>query len=223
MQWLIDSLVEFGPDLQKATLDTLLMVSVTMVLAVLIGTPIGLLLFLTARAGLKESKVVNAGIGYSVNVLRSFPFIILLVVLIPFTRFIVGTSLGPRAAAVGLSVAAIPFFARLVEQSLRDVPKGVVEAAQAFGASTAQIVWQVLIPEAMPALVSSVTITAVSFLGYSAVAGAIGAGGIGDLAIRFGYYRFETGVMVLCVVVMFCLITLVQWAGGWAARAVDRR
>lgn len=220
---MFQTLADYGPDLVKATLDTLLMVSVTMVAAALVGGPLGVLLFLTAPGGLKQHRLANAAAGYAVNVVRSFPFIILLVVLIPFTRFVAGTSIGPRAAAVGLSVAAIPFFARLVEQSLRDVPRGVVEAALAFGASTPQIVRSVLIPEAMPALVSSFTITTVSFLAYSAVAGAIGAGGIGDLAIRFGYYRFETGVMVWCVIIMFVLITLVQWIGNWAARRVDRR
>jgi len=158
-----------------------------------------------------------------VNVLRSFPFIILLVVLIPVTRFIVGTSIGPRAAAVSLSVAAVPFFARLVEQSLRDVPRGVIDAAIAAGASTFQIVRDVLIPEAMPALVSSITVTAISFIAYSAVAGAIGAGGLGDLAIRFGYYRFDTAVMVWCVVFMFVLVQIVQWLGAWATRRVDKR
>jgi len=220
---MFETLVAYAPDLQKATLETLLMVGITMAVAILLGTPLGLLLYLTGRGGLAEHRLFHQTLGYAVNALRSFPFIILLVVLIPVTRLIVGTSIGPRAAAVGLSVAAIPFFARLVEQSLRDVPGGVVDAALAAGASNAQIVRHVLIPEAMPALVSSLTVTAISFIAYSAVAGAIGAGGIGDLAIRYGYYRFETGVMVWCVIVMFLLVQIVQWLGTWAARAVDKR
>jgi len=216
-------LIQSWPDLQKATEETLLMVGITMTFAILVGTPVGLLLYVTGRGGLKESPAFHQLVSYAVNVLRSFPFIILLVVLIPVTRFIVGTSIGPRAAAVSLSVAAVPFFARLVEQSLRDVPRGVIDAAIAAGASTFQIVRDVLIPEAMPALVSSITVTAISFIAYSAVAGAIGAGGLGDLAIRFGYYRFDTAVMVWCVVFMFVLVQIVQWLGAWATRRVDKR
>jgi D-methionine transport system permease protein len=218
-----DALVTYWPDLQKATLETLMMVGITISVAILVGTPVGLFLYLTGPGALLERKALHQTVGYAVNALRSFPFIILLVVLIPVTRMIVGTSIGPRAAAVGLSVAAIPFFARLVEQSLRDVPKGVIDAAQSLGASVPQIVRGVLIPEAMPALVSSLTLTSISFIAYSAVAGAIGAGGIGDLAIRYGYYRFETGVMVWCVIIMFVLVQLTQWIGSWAAKAVDHR
>ncbi|KHA51330.1 Binding-protein-dependent transport systems inner membrane component [Sulfitobacter geojensis] len=220
---MIDALVEYGPLLKKSIWETLLMVGITMVVAIVVGGPLGLLLYITGRGGLKERRWLNETLGYAVNVLRSFPFIILLVVLIPVTRLLVGTSIGPRAAAVGLSVAAIPFFARLVEQSLREVPRGVVDAAIAGGASHRQIVRLVLLPEAMPALVSSLTVTAISFIAYSAVAGAIGAGGIGDLAIRYGYYRFETEVMIWCVIVMFILVQLTQWLGTWAARAVDKR
>ena len=220
---MIDALIQYSPLLQKAILETLLMVGITMAVAIVIGGPLGLVLYITGRGGMAEQRLLNEVPGYAVNVLRSFPFIILLVVLIPVTRFLVGTSIGPRAAAVGLSVAAIPFFARLVEQSLRDVPSGVIDAALAAGASTAQILRLVLLPEAMPALISSFTVTTISFIAYSAVAGAIGAGGIGDLAIRYGYYRFETEVMVWCVIVMFALVQIVQWVGTWAAHAVDKR
>ena len=216
-------LIEFWPNLVKAVGETLMMVGITVPVAVALGTPVGVLLHLTSKDGLSENVFVHQSVGYLVNALRSFPFIILLVVLIPFTRLIAGTSIGPRAAAVGLSIAAIPFFARLVEQSLRDVPRGVVDAALASGASTWQITRLVLIPEAMPALMSSLTILTVSFLSYSAVAGAIGAGGIGDLAIRFGYYRFETEVMIWCVIFMYVIVQLAQWAGAWLTRAVDRR
>lgn len=220
---MFDALIEYGPQLWQAVLDTIFMVGITMIMAVLVGTPLGIVLHLTAPGGLKEHRALNAVVGYVVNVVRSFPFIILLVVLIPVTRVLVGTSIGPRAATVALSVAAIPFFARLVEQSLIDVPRGVVDAALAAGASTRQIVTKVLLSEAMPALISSLTVTTVSFLALSAVAGAVGAGGIGDLAIRYGYYRFETGVMVWCVIIMVVLVQVVQWAGSWAARVVDKR
>jgi D-methionine transport system permease protein len=168
-----ESLIEYWPQLQQAVIDTIFMVGITMVMAILVGAPLGIILNLTAPGGLREHRVLNAVVGYVVNVVRSFPFIILLVVLIPVTRLIVGTSIGPRAAAVALSVAAIPFFARLVEQSLQDVPRGVVDAAIAAGASTRQIVSKVLLSEAKPALISSITVTAVSFLALSAVAGAV--------------------------------------------------
>mgnify|MGYP003349676647 CR=1 FL=1 len=217
------TLVEFWPDLQKALFDTLMMVGITMLSAILVGTPLGLVLFLTGRGGLTPRPVVNRIVGYVVNVLRSFPFIILMVVLIPVARVVVGTSIGPRAAALSLSVAAIPFFARLVEQNLREVPRGLVDAAVSCGASTMQLVRLVLIPEAMPGLLGSVTVTAIGFVAYSAVAGAIGAGGLGDLAIRYGYYRFETGVMVWCVVIMYVLVQAIQWLGSWLVRRVDRR
>ena len=223
MNALFKALVEFGPDLWKATLDTLLMVSATMVSAALIGTPLGVLLFTSAAGGLYPRPMLNRVVGYVVNVLRSFPFIILLVILIPFSRLVVGTSIGPKAAAVALSFAVIPFFARLVEQNLRDVPRGIIDMAQAFGASTGTTIFKVLIAEAMPALIGSFTVTATGFIAYSAVAGAVGAGGLGDLAIRYGYYRFETSVMVWCVVIMFVLVQATQMGGAWVARRFDKR
>ncbi len=223
MNDLFKALVEFGPDLWKATLDTLLMVSATMASAALLGTPLGVLLFTSGAAGLYPKPMLHRIVGYVVNVLRSFPFIILLVILIPFSRLVVGTSIGPKAAAVALSFAVIPYFARLVEQNLRDVPKGVIDMAQACGASKAATIFKVLIAEAMPALIGSFTVTATGFIAYSAVAGAVGAGGLGDLAIRYGYYRFETLVMVWCVVIMFVLVQSTQWLGAWAARRFDKR
>lgn len=220
---LFTALVEFWPDLQKAFFDTLLMVGVTMFFAILIGTPLGLFLFLTERGGLAAAPNLHRVAGYVVNALRSFPFIILMVVLIPLARIVVGTSIGPKAAALSLSVAAIPFFARMVEQNLREVPRGLVDAALACGASTRQVIRYVLVPEAMPGLIGSVTVTTIGFIAYSAVAGAIGAGGLGDLAIRYGYYRFETSVMVWCVIIMFLLVQVVQWFGTWLGRRLDRR
>lgn len=223
MNNLFRALVEFGPDLWKATLDTLIMVSVTMVAAAVLGTPLGVLLFTSADGGLYPRPILHRVAGYLVNVLRSFPFIILLVILIPFSRMVVGTSIGPKAAAVALSFAVIPYFARLVEQNLRDVPRGIIDMAQACGASTRMTIVQVLLAEALPALVGSFTVTATGFIAYSAVAGAVGAGGLGDLAIRFGYYRFETTVMVWCVVIMFVLVQATQFGGAWLARRLDRR
>lgn len=217
------ALVQFWPDLWKATTDTFVMVGATMVAAVLIGTPLGVLLFVTAPGGMVPRPLVNRVASYLVNVLRSFPFIILLVLLIPFSRVVVGTSIGPKAAAVALSFAVIPYFARLVEQNLRDVPRGVLEMANACGASVLQTVFKVLLPEALPALLGSLTVTATGFIAYSAVAGAVGAGGLGDLAIRFGYYRFETAVMVWCVIIMFVLVQATQYLGGWLVEKADKR
>jgi D-methionine transport system permease protein len=223
MNDLFGALVEFGPALWKATTDTFLMVGVTMVSAVLLGTPLGVLLFVTSSQGLYPKPVLNWVAAYLVNVLRSFPFIILLVLLIPFSRVVVGTSIGPKAAAVALSFAVIPYFARLVEQNLRDVPRGMVEMARACGATPLQTVLKVLIPEALPALLGSLTVTATGFIAYSAVAGAVGAGGLGDLAIRYGYYRFETSVMIWCVVIMFVLVQCTQLLGDWLVRRTDKR
>jgi len=223
MEQLFKTLVEFGPDLWKATLDTFIMVGATMGSAIVVGTPLGVLLFVTAPGSLYPRPILNRIVGYLVNVLRSFPFIILLVLLIPFSRFVVGTSIGPKAAAVALSFAVIPYFARLVEQNLRDVPRGVLDMAQACGASTTDMVFKVLLAEALPALMGSLTVTATGFIAYSAVAGAVGAGGLGDLAIRYGYYRFETGVMIWCVVIMFVLVQATQIAGGWLGERLDHR
>ncbi len=223
MSDLFKALSEFGPDLLKATLDTLLMVGATMISALVFGLPLGVLLLVSASDGLYPRPILNRLVGYIVNVLRSFPFIILLVLLIPFSRVVVGTSIGPKAAAVALSFAVIPFFARLVEQNLRDVPRGIVDMALSCGAPSTTMIWKVLIAEAMPALVGSFTVTATGFIAYSAVAGAVGAGGLGDLAIRYGYYRFETPVMIWCVVIMFALVQSTQIAGAWLARRLDKR
>lgn len=223
MNDLVRAFVEFGPDLWKATTDTFLMVGVTMVAAVVLGLPLGVLLFVTSPTGLHPRPLLNRITSYLVNALRSFPFIILLVLLIPFSRFVVGTSIGPKAAAVALSFAVIPYFARMVEQNLRDVPRGMVDMALACGASPLHVIFKVLVMEAMPSLLGSLTVTATGFIAYSAVAGAVGAGGLGDLAIRYGYYRFETGVMIWCVIIMFVLVQLTQLLGDWLVRRTDRR
>jgi D-methionine transport system permease protein len=165
----------------------------------------------------------NRSIGVVVNAVRSIPFIILLVVVIPFTRFIVGSSIGTTAAVVPLTIAAVPFIARLVEAALREVDKGLVEAAQSMGATTRQIVWKVLLPEAMPGIVAGLTITFVSLVGYSAMAGAIGGGGLGDLGIRYGYQRYITEVMVAVVVILIVFVQAVQSFGDWLVRRISHR
>ena len=211
------------PELWTAFLQTALMLGIGLSSAVLIGGPLGVLLFLFADGQALQNRKLALVLGWCVNTVRSFPFIILMVALVPVTRSLAGTSIGPLAAAVPLSFAAIPYFARLVEQNLREVPRGVIEAAQSMGASEFQIVLRVLLPEARAALVLSLTVLAISFLSYSAVAGVVGGGGIGDLAIRYGYYRFETDVMVFTVAVLIVLVQIIQFAGTRVARRLDKR
>ncbi|CAG9165129.1 D-methionine transport system permease protein MetI [Cupriavidus laharis] len=203
--------------------ETLLMVAISGVVGSLLGVPLGVLLHLTNRGGVLSHPLFNRAIGVVVNAVRSVPFIILLVVVIPFTRFIVGSSIGTTAAIVPLTIAAIPFIARLVESALREVDKGLVEAAQSMGATTGQIVWKVLLPEAMPGIVAGLTITFVSLVGYSAMAGAIGGGGLGDLGIRYGYQRYITEVMVAVVVILIIFVQAVQSFGDWLVRRISHR
>jgi D-methionine transport system permease protein len=203
--------------------ETLLMTVVSGGISFAIGLPLGLLLVCTDRSGILQQIAVNRTLGAVVNGFRSVPFIILLVALIPLTRLIVGTSIGTVAAIVPLTVAATPYFARIAEVSLREVDHGLVEAARAMGASRMEIVWEVLIPEALPGLAAGFTVTLVTLIGASAVAGAVGAGGLGDLAIRYGYQRFETEVMIAVVAVLVVLVCAVQAAGDRLAKLLDHR
>jgi D-methionine transport system permease protein len=199
------------------------MIAASAALALVIGLPLGLVLAATAPGGVLAARGINAPLGAVVNAIRSTPFIILLVALIPLTRLIVGTSIGLGAAIVPLTVASAPFFARLAELGVRDVPSGLVEAARAMGATRAQILWWVLLPEALPTLVGAFTVTVVSMINASAMAGAVGAGGLGDLAMQFGYQRFDNKVMAEVVVILIAIVTAVQWLGDAAARGLDRR
>ncbi|MET1113973.1 MAG: methionine ABC transporter permease [Comamonas sp.] len=211
------------PELWLAIGQTALMLGIGLTAAVVLGGPLGVLLFLLGPGQSLANKPAFVVLNWIVNTVRSFPFIILLVALVPFTRVVAGTSIGPLAAAVPLSIAAIPYFARLVDQCLREVPRGVIEAAHAMGASELQIVWRVLVLEARSGLVLALTVLAVSFLSYSAIAGVVGGGGIGDLAIRYGYYRFQTDVMVLTVTVLVVMVQILQFVGSAAARRLDKR
>lgn len=211
------------PELGTAIGQTLLMLGIGLSAALLLGGPLGVLLFLLGPGQSLAHGPSFQVLNWLVNTVRSFPFIILLVALVPLTRVVAGSSIGPVAAAVPLSFAAIPYFARLVEQSLREVPRGVLEAAHAMGASEWQVVWRVLLVEARSGLVLALTVLAISFLSYSAVAGVVGGGGIGDLAIRYGYYRFQTDVMVLTVAVLIVLVQLIQFGGNTLARRLDKR
>ena len=218
-----ENIIAILPELGTSLGQTLLMLAIGLSAAVLLGGPLGIWLFLLGPGQSLANRPVFAVVNWLVNTVRSFPFIILLVALVPFTRVIAGTSIGPVAAAVPLSFAAIPYFARLVEQNLRDVPRGVIEAAHAMGASELQIIWHVLIVEARSGLVLALTVLAISFLSYSAVAGVVGGGGIGDLAIRYGYYRFQTDVMVFTVAILIVLVQAIQLVGNTIARRLDKR
>ncbi|MEG0045724.1 MAG: methionine ABC transporter permease [Comamonas sp.] len=203
--------------------ETLIMVGISGLIGGAIGIPLGVFLRLTDHGGILQNSPANKIVGWIVNALRSTPFIILLVAIIPLTRFITGSSIGTWAAVVPLTIAAAPFVARLVETALREVDSGLIEAAQSMGASTSQIVWKVLLPEALPGIVAGLTISFVSLTGYSAMAGAIGGGGLGDLGIRYGYQRFLPDVMLVVVIILIFFVQVIQSLGDWAVRRLSHR
>ena len=210
-------------EIGRATVDTLLMLGGSLVLTVILGVPLGVLLYLSGKGRLAANPVLNALLSFVVNVLRSVPFIILLIVMLPVTVLLVGTSLGVAGAIPPLVVGAAPFYARLVETALREVDKGVVEATQAMGGSTFQIVTRALLPEAMPGIIAGATVTAIALVSYTAMAGVVGAGGLGDLAIRFGYQRFQTDVMAVTVVLLLILVQILQMIGDRLVAKVSHR
>jgi len=209
------------PDLLNAFKETFLMLGVSAGFAILGGVPLGFFLFITQRRLFWENRAANLIGNFLINLVRSVPFVILLVLLLPLTQLLLKTTIGPQAASVPLSVAAIAFYARLVQGSLCEVDPGVIEAAQAFGAPPFMIIRSVLFREALPGLVRGLTVTIISLVGYSAMAGIVGGGGIGDLAIRFGYYRYQTGVMIVTVVALVVLVQAIQMLGDYLARRAD--
>ncbi len=211
------------PEILRATRDTLLMLAGSMALTVVFGIPLGVLLYLSGKGRLAANPLLNVVLSLIVNILRSVPFIILLIVMLPVTVLLVGTSLGVAGAIPPLVVGAAPFYARLVETALREVDKGVVEATQAMGGSTFQIVTRALLPEAMPGIIAGATVTAIALVSYTAMAGVVGAGGLGDLAIRFGYQRFQTDVMVVTVVLLLVLVQILQMLGDRLVARVSHR
>ncbi len=210
-------------DIGQATLDTLLMLAGSLPLTMLIGLPLGVLLFLTGSPQLRRRPVLYGVTALLVNVLRSVPFIILMIVLIPVTLALMGTSLGVRGAILPLVVGAAPFYARLVETALREVDRGVIEASQAMGATTSQLVFKVLLPEARPGLIAGATVTTIALIGFTAMGGAIGSGGLGDLAFRDGYQRSHTDVALVTVVLLLVLVQLLQMLGDRLVRHYTRR
>jgi len=211
------------PEIGFASLDTLTMLGTALLFTVLAGLPVGVLLYLTAPGALLARPRLYVGLSLAINLLRSLPFIILLIVMIPLTLQLVGTSLGVAGAIPPLVAAAAPFFARLAENTLREVDPGVVEASQAMGARLHQLVFKVLLPEALPGLIGATTVTAVALVSYTAMSGVIGGGGLGDLAVRYGYQRFQTEVMVVTVALMLVLVQLVQTLGDRLVRRCQTR
>ena len=211
------------PLLTKALSETIYMVAFSMIIATAIGIPLGVLLHVTDRGQILENRSFGQILGAIVNALRSIPFVILMVAIIPFTRFLVGTAIGTTAAMVPLVIASIPFIGRQVETSLKEVPYGLVEAALAMGATPVQIISRVLLPESMPSIVSQLTTVAIALVGESAMAGAIGGGGLGDLAIRYGYQRFRPDVMLATVIVLIVLVQFVQFAGNYISSRLNKK
>ena len=215
-------LVEQGV-LVRGIWETVYMTLLSTVIAYGIGLPLGILLNVTGKSGLHPVRWLNAAVGFVVNIFRSIPFIILMIAMLPVAKVLVGTSLGNKAMIVMLIIAAAPYVARMVESSLQEIKPGVIEAAQAMGASDSVIIWRVMLPEAMPSLITGAVISTVTILGYSAMAGVIGGGGLGDIAIRYGYYRYDTGVMLVTLVFIVAIVQLLQGMGNLAARKIDHR
>ena len=211
------------PLLTKALGETVYMVVVSMAIATFIGVPLGVLLNVTGQGQILESPIINKVLGSIVNAVRSVPFIILMVAIIPFTRLIVGTAIGTTAAMVPLVIASVPFIGRQVETSLKEVPYGLIEAALSMGATPIQIIKKVLLPESMPSIVSQLTTVIIALVGESAMAGAIGGGGLGDLAIRYGYQRFRPDIMITTVIILIVIVQLVQFAGNLLAKKLNKK
>ena len=207
----------------KSLAETLYMLSVSAIIAAIIGIPLGILLVVTEKNGILVCPVLNKPLAFAINMVRSIPFIILMVAIIPFTRMVAGTSIGTTAAIVPLTIAAIPYTARMVETSIREIPFGLIEAAESMGASPDQIIKKVLIPEALPSIIENMTVVIVSLIGSSAMAGTIGGGGLGDLAIRYGYQRFQADVMIATIIVLIIIVQLIQFIGSTWSRKTDKR
>lgn len=221
---LISSFIDnYGSLFLTGTYETIAMTFIATLFAYIIGTPIGILLILSSPTGLRPNKLIYTICTWVVSIGRSIPFVILLVALLPFTRFLVGTSLGVRGAIVPLVATSAPFAARMIEQSLAELDKGLIEAALSSGASTFQIVWKVYLKEGLPSIVRGVSITFITLFGYSAMAGTVGAGGLGDIAIRYGYQRFQTDVMIVSVVLCILIVIIFQMLGDFIARKIDKR
>ena len=220
---MLENIWELRFDILTALGQTGLMVSVSLVFAVVLGGLLGLFLFATTNPLFVQNRVANQVVGVILNITRSIPFLILMILLLPLSKVIVGTKIGSTAVIVPLSIASIAFFARLAEASFSDVNKGVLEAAVASGAKKWTVIWKILFPEALPSLVKNITVTAISILGFSAMAGLVGGGGLGDLAYRYGYQRYQIEIMIICVLILIILVQLMQWAGDLIAKQLNKQ
>lgn len=222
-QSVINLLVEFKDLLLVATWQTLYITFISTFLAYLLGVPLGIWVVVTAPNSIAPNRTANEILGGVINIGRSIPFIILLVAVLPFTRWVVGTTIGPTATIVPLTIAATPFVARIIEQSLVEVDSGLIEMGQAMGATSWQIIFKVLLPESLPSIIRGVSITIINLIGYSAMAGAVGGGGLGDLAIRYGYYRYQSDVMIVTIILLVIIVELIQLIGNYSAKRIDKR
>jgi D-methionine transport system permease protein len=223
VSWLSDFFNEYGKLLLDNTWITIYVTTLSTLFAYLLGVPMGVLLVITQPHGIWPHRSLNAVLGWIVNIGRSIPFIILLVAVFPFTRLVVGSAIGPKAMLPPLIIAATPFVARMVENSLLEIDAGVIEVAQSVGSTVRQIVWKVILPESKPSIVLGASITFITLIGYVAMAGAIGGGGLGDVAIRYGYYRYQTDVMIATIIITIILVVIVQFAGNAVSRKLDKR
>jgi D-methionine transport system permease protein len=220
---MLDVLVQYEAEIWRSIGQTFVMVGVSILAAVLVGLPVGTLLFLCRKGNMLENQAVFSVVNLLVNIIRSFPFLLLVVFLIPFTRLIIGTAIGTAAATVPLAIIAIAHYSRLVEQSLLDVPRGVMEAAISMGASVKEVIFKFVYVEARSGLVLGLTTSIISFISYSTIMGVVGGGGIGDFAIRYGYQQFKTDLMLYMIVIMIIFVQLIQFIGTTAARMIDKR
>ncbi len=220
---MLDILVQYESEIWRSIGETFAMVGVSIVAAVLIGIPVGTLLYLCRKGHMLENRFVFSTLNLLVNIIRSFPFLLLVVFLIPFTRLVIGTAIGTAAATIPMSIIAIAHYSRLVEQSLLDVPKGVVEAAISMGASVKEVMFKFIYVEARSGLVLGLTTSIISFISYSTIMGVVGGGGIGDFAIRYGYQQFKTDLMIYVIIIMIILVQLIQFIGTTVARMIDKR
>lgn len=216
-------IAEYISMLGKGMIDTLYMTVLATAFAYLFGLPLGVILVVTDKKHILPNQKVNSTLGWIINITRSVPFIILLIAIIPFTRFVVGTTIGATASVVPLVVGAIPFVARMVETSLKEVDRGTIEAAQSMGASPWEIIGKVMIPETMPSLILGLSITTITLIGYSAMAGAVGGGGLGDIAIRYGYYRYQKDLMILTILLLILIVQVVQSTGNFLSHKIDKK
>lgn len=220
---MFDNIIKLKSDIIEALAQTGYMVLISLITAVIAGGLLGILLYTSSSQFFFKNEILKKIVGFVLNIIRSVPFLILMILLLPLSKLIVGTKIGPDAVIVPLSIASTAFFARLAEASFSDVNNGIIEAAFSSGASKSRIIFSIIIPESLPSLVKNITVTAISVLGFSAMAGLVGGGGLGDLAYRYGYQRYQTDIMLVCVIMLIVIVQLIQWIGDFIAYRLDKK